>query len=213
MGTFKHRMSQSPTYRSWINMRRRCLDKNHHQYSEYGGRGITICQRWDDFTLFLSDMGERTSGNTIDRIDVNGPYSPGNCRWANAMVQMNNRRITSRITFQGETLSIREWSTKTGIPRNTLAARLYCGWTAEKILSTPYKVRRPRRKGPAPAPKGRFKVFMTAGGRTQPLKSWADELGVSDRSIRGRIRRGWNQEQALMTPFLKSGYKQTIRRI
>jgi hypothetical protein len=149
MGKIKHRMSHTPTHRSWIAMRRRCRAKSHHGYSEYGGRGITICDRWDDFLIFLADMGERPAGHTLDRIDNDGPYSPGNCRWAPAVVQMNNRRNTWRLTLNQETLSLTEWSERTGIPRRALAMRYHSGWTADKILTTPHRVRKSPRRAAA----------------------------------------------------------------
>jgi len=81
------------TYVSWKTMKQRCLNPNHGEYKNYGGRGITVCPRWvDSFANFVSDMGERTDGLTIDRINVNGNYEPDNCRWADWFVQNNNQR-------------------------------------------------------------------------------------------------------------------------
>lgn len=83
----------SPEYRSWYSMKRRCYDPKHKGYKYWGGRGITVCDEWkNDFERFLSDMGERPLGTSIDRIDVDGNYEPSNCRWATSTIQNNNRR-------------------------------------------------------------------------------------------------------------------------
>jgi len=134
-----HGMSNSPTYLCWYSMRQRCNNMHHQAYSEYGGRGITVCERWQNcFENFLEDMGKRPSPrHSIDRVDNDGNYEPGNCRWATVTEQGRNKRNNVLLTCQGETMCLSEWAERVGITPEGLSARLARGWSVEEILTTP----------------------------------------------------------------------------
>lgn len=130
----------SRTYSTWRSMKMRCLNPNHPGFPQYGGRGITICERWvESFQSFLEDMGERPAGMTLDRYpDVNGNYEPGNVRWATARDQQNNRRYTVVIEHNGIRKALTEWAEDRGITAESLYKRIHnYGWSAEKALETP----------------------------------------------------------------------------
>jgi lambda repressor-like predicted transcriptional regulator len=132
-----HGMSRTPTYKCWKGLRARCLNKKHPYYKNYGGRGITVCDRWSSFELFFEDMGLKPSeAHSLDRIDNSAGYSKENCRWATAIVQGNNKRNNNILTYNGESLSVAQWSKKTGLEEDTIRARLKRGWSHEKTLST-----------------------------------------------------------------------------
>lgn len=120
----KHGQSRNSAACSWYNMISRCTNPNNPNYQEYGGRGIEICARWMELVNFITDMGERPKGTTLDRIDVNGPYSPENCRWASRKQQCNNQRTNQRVFYKGVEQTIGELCDRTGIKYNTLYGRI-----------------------------------------------------------------------------------------
>jgi len=105
-------------------MIQRCTNPNNPAWKHYGGRGITVCEEWFNFENFLADMKEKPAGLTIERIDNNGNYEKGNCKWANHHEQMQNTRAIRRITFNGETLRVREWAHRLNVSTGTLNRRL-----------------------------------------------------------------------------------------
>lgn len=144
----KHGRTHTREFRIYHGMKKRCLNQKHNSWEHYGGRGIKICERWlngadgfNGFELFLADMGEAPSStHSIDRIDVNGNYEPGNCRWATPVDQSNNRRDT--IRDRGETLL--EISNKTGINLEALRTRIKSGDTGDRLRRPLHTGRRPK---------------------------------------------------------------------
>lgn len=126
--------------RTWVDMRNRCYNPRNKRYPLYGGRGITVCQRWQDaFDNFMADMGPCPLGYSLDRIDNDGHYAPENCRWASATVQGRNSRHNRRITFNGQTKCLIEWVEATGINADAIYGRLALGWSVERALTTPVR--------------------------------------------------------------------------
>jgi hypothetical protein len=122
-------------------MLRRCYDSSHKSFHDYGGRGIQVCERWKaSFESFLADLGPRpTPQHSVDRIDNNGNYEPGNCRWATASIQTSNRRNNIIVEFQGISMTLAEASRRSGIAKETLRCR-YLNAPVERLFEP---VRRP----------------------------------------------------------------------
>lgn len=133
----KHGMSRTHINGVWRGMLDRCRNPKSREFGNYGGRGIKVCERWNDFSAFFADMGHRPPGYQIDRINNDGNYEPGNCRWATPKQQQNNKRETRMLEFNGKTQSLGYWAVETGIKWDTLRCRLRYGWSAEKTLTTP----------------------------------------------------------------------------
>jgi hypothetical protein len=122
-------------YRSWESARTRCLVRSNKDFSKWGGRGIKFCERWLSFHIFLEDMGPRPEGTSLDRIDVNGHYEPGNCRWATRSTQQRNKRTSVNITHEGQTKHVKEWSEELGICLSTVRSRLRKKYSLAAALS------------------------------------------------------------------------------
>lgn len=131
--------SSHPLYPLWRGIHQRCADAFHKDFPLYGGRGIQVCERWNDLAAFVADMGPRPDGASIDRIDNDGHYEPSNCRWADRWTQARNTRGNKRLTISGETLCVAEWSERSGIPRWTIRDRLKAGWQPSDAVFTPIR--------------------------------------------------------------------------
>lgn len=131
------------TYTCWLSMKQRCYDPKVRHFRRYGGRGITVCDRWlHSFANFLEDMGEQPPGMEIDRRDNDGIYEPQNCHWVTQKQQASNRSTSLRITYGGKTQCASEWASETGFGRQMISQRFHKGWTPHQILTTPRFQRR-----------------------------------------------------------------------
>lgn len=137
----KHGMARTKIYRTWTRMKSRCLNRGDRKYADYGARGIKVCKRWMRFENFAEDMGEPGKEMTIERINNNGDYEPSNCRWATLEEQAQNKRTTLRITVSGKTMRAEQWARATGIPAKEIRRRLHRGWSAERAVRQPMRVR------------------------------------------------------------------------
>lgn len=139
-GNCKHGMVKTPEYAAWRDMRYRCNNKNHAAYGNYGGRGISVCSRWNDsFEAFLEDMGDRpSSAHSLERVDNQGNYSPENCEWADCESQNRNRRNVRRFEFKGRLLTLPEICEDTGLSYHFLHRRIVrLGWPVELAVNAP----------------------------------------------------------------------------
>src|SRR5262245_27864766 len=148
-GTVHGESHRTVEYWLWVNIRRRCYARQLPDYRHYGGRGITMCERWrESYQQFLIDVGRRpTPDHTLDRIDNNGNYEPGNVRWATRKEQSRNQRTNLLITIGGQTKCLSEWSEVSGIPACTIRQRLAVyKWPPARLLE-PVRKHRPYRSG------------------------------------------------------------------
>lgn len=132
--------SRHPLYATWITMWSRCSRPQNPQFHLWGGRGIRVCDRWQSFEHFISDMGPKpTLKHTIERINNNGNYEPANCRWATLKEQARNRRSSKMITVNGETKSMAEWCEFYGVIYSAANERIKNGWDPLEAFTTPFK--------------------------------------------------------------------------
>jgi len=130
-GKNKHGKIDTKEYRAWVDMKQRCHNPNNPRFKDYGARGIAVCERWaDSFVNFISDVGYAPNKKySLDRVDNDGNYEPGNVKWSSPVEQQNNQRRTLWVTHNGKHYTLTELSKKTKIPRKTLYARLLRGAT------------------------------------------------------------------------------------
>lgn len=137
-----HGNTRTAAYRRWVHIRQRCENPKDAGFCDYGGRGIKVCQRWrDSFVAFLEDVGEPPSvDHSIDRIDNDGHYEPGNVRWATASVQQRNTRRSKLVTIDGVTKTLTEWVEESDIEYGVALYRINAGWEPRRALTEPPRV-------------------------------------------------------------------------
>jgi hypothetical protein len=133
----KHGGAGTKEFNSWASMRQRCTNPDDAAYQDYGGRGITICSQWDDFAVFLADMGPRPTGTSLDRRDNEKGYSPENCRWATKQEQVRNRRTTLFYEYDGQKLPLQTWAEHFGVSYQTVWARYKVGKRGHELFGPP----------------------------------------------------------------------------
>lgn len=138
--SFSYRLTYPRLYSIWTDMRQRCNNPNNNRSKDYGGRGIEVCDEWDnDFQRFAEWALQNGYADnlTIDRIDVNGNYEPSNCRWITSFEQMSNMRKNVNLEYKGETQTLSEWCRRLGLKYSTIEYRIKNGWTVEEAFEIP----------------------------------------------------------------------------
>jgi hypothetical protein len=135
----KHGGSGTPEHETWRGMRSRCRDSGSAVYRNYGARGISVCPEWEDFVVFLKDMGQRPYGYDLDRIDNSRGYSKDNCRWVSRQRNLNNKRTNVLVEYAGKSQTIADWAAELGINYRTLNNRINRGWPVARALTEPVR--------------------------------------------------------------------------
>ena len=177
---------RSPTHTVWSSMIDRCTRETHTEWRNYGGRGISVCERWRVFSNFLADMGERPSMEyTIERIDNSKDYSPHNCRWATRKEQARNTRKNVTYNVDGEILCETDAAKVLGVTRDRMKRLARRGFTLSKSNSEFLQTVHVQGK------------MISHNGKTQSVTHWANELGIDRETIYNRLKRGWSVVRAL----------------
>jgi hypothetical protein len=182
----KHNMTATPTWNTWDSMMERCYRTSSKHYKRYGARGIKVHEPWHEFVNFYRDMGKRPEGKSLDRIDNNGNYEPGNCRWADNFTQNNNRgNYNTLFTLNGVTKTQAEWARKLGLKDTAIQERLRRGWSVEKALTTPCRSFTKQN------------TKWTYKEETKNLSQWAKIIGINVDTLHHRLKNGWTLETPL----------------
>lgn len=186
-------------YSVWSNMKNRCNNPRSKEYRYYGAKGVKVCDEWDDYSVFrawaYANGYKENEGLSIDRINVDGMYSPENCRWATVKQQMNNMTSNHLVEHNGEVHTLSEWSDITGLPYRVIEARLRAyNWSTERALTTPVN--------------GHIRLYEY-NGETHTIVEWAEIYNLNFNTLYNRINRyKWSMEKALNTPPKEGGHYQ-----
>lgn len=141
--TRRHGMSKTRVYKLWTSMYSRCHIPSATGYSNYGGRGIRVCDRWRVFEAFLSDMGMPGNEQSLDRIDNDGDYEPGNCRWVAPAEQRRHQRDLKYVTIGGEKHCLAVWAARNGVTYDAARSRIARGWDHVRAVTEPVRPHKP----------------------------------------------------------------------
>ncbi len=193
----RHGMSRTPIYNCWAGIKQRCLDPNTVGYHNYGGRGIKICDRWkNSFEAFYKDVKDIYDPSlTIDRIDNEGDYEPGNVRWVTSKENCNNTRQIVHITIEGNTKTLKEWLKIYNITESTYGGRVYeRKWSPEKAITTPAR---------------ECEKHISINGTTKTLKEWLKIYGLNKETYNRRVYYlKWPESDDITTPAIN--YKKRL---
>lgn len=180
-----HGLSNTPEYKCWEDMKKRCNNPNAKNYKNYGERGIKVCKKWKAFEGFFGDMGLRpTNRHTIERIDVNKGYCKENCKWATSREQARNKRTTVLITHEGKTMCAKDWSNHFGMSYPTFLSRYNRGISLSNMR-------------PEDLRKNKNSVLITHEGKTMCAKDWSDYFKVNYKAFLSRYHRGRSVNEIL----------------
>lgn len=186
-------------YKTYRSMLSRCYGREGTTTTKnYRDRGIKVCDRWHDFEAFYLDMYPKPEDHlTLERVDVNGDYSPENCIWADMQTQANNKTTSVFLEAFGRRQTGPQWAREFGIKYHTIRARIYAGWSIEDAISRPL------------VEAGQHKVTkLEARGKTKTVYEWAREVGVAAPTIMARIKRGESVEQAIFRELTRRNHRQ-----
>lgn len=184
--SFKHGLTGTALYHCYKNMRRRCDDPKNNSYANYGGRGISYCDKWLTFEGFLDDMqSSYTPGLTLERKDVNENYCKENCCWADRVAQANNRRSNHRISYNGKDYTMAELSRELGVDPDLFRGKIHGGFSVEEAMHK------------------KQVELLVYNGETKSVTEFAKERGMTYHQLKKRLMRGWSLEKALNQPLRK----------